>query len=152
MTTVAAATVVTVVATTVVAAMTDLPPPAAEGVSLSAAERLAALRTPSKQRGRPALAAKVLAAGLSTTAMLGLVTAMGWPADAPTGQNTAASTTPPTAPATTVAPLVPATTLPGAQPTTVPPVTVPAAIPVDQVPVQVAAGGTDSNITTKTSG
>jgi hypothetical protein len=144
--------VVTVAAAMTAAAMTDLPPPAAEAVPSSAAERLAALRTPSKHRGRPALAAKILAAGLSTTAMLGLVTAMGWPEDAATGQTTAAPTTPPTAPATTVAPLAPATTLPGAQPTTVPPVTIPAAIPVDQVPVQVAAGGADSNITTKTSG
>ena len=132
--------------------MTDLPTPAPDGVSVSAAERLAALRTPSKKKGRPAHASKILAAGLSTTAMFGLVTAMGWPARTAAGQADAA---PPTAlvpvtpaPAPTVAPLVPASPLPAS----VPPVTIPVAVPVAEVPVQIAVVATDSNITTKTSG
>lgn len=148
----AIAAVVSVVGATVAAAMTDLAPRAAEGVSASAAERLAALRTPSKQRGRPARASKILAAGLSTTAMFGLVTAMGWPADAASGQTTAAPLTTTAAPLPAVVPLAPATTLPAGQPTAMQPMTIPVAIPVVDLPVQVTAGRTDSNTTTSTSG
>ncbi|MEP7201989.1 MAG: hypothetical protein ABI894_05230 [Ilumatobacteraceae bacterium] len=146
--------------------MTDLPPPAAgnspvadparsrEAVSAAAAERLAALRKPSKERGRPALAAKILVGGLSTTAMFGLVTYMGWPQPAAdqgtaTAQPAIAATPLPTVP-TTAAPTTNST--PAGRPTTVPPVTIPVAVPVEVVPIQVATGSTNSNITTKTSG
>jgi len=143
--------------TTTAAAMTEPAHPAAEGVSASAADRLAALRTPSKKKGRPAHASKILAAGLSTTAMLGLVTAMGWPVNAGSAQThaplpTALPTAPPTAvPVATVEPLLPATRLP-AQPTAVPPGAITVATPVAEVPVPIAAGRTNSNTTTKTSG
>jgi hypothetical protein len=44
----------------------------------SSAERLAALRTVAPNRRRPAYNSKIMTAGLSTTAMLGMIAGMGW--------------------------------------------------------------------------
>ncbi len=43
-----------------------------------AAERLAALRAPSTKRTKPASTSKILSAGISTTALFGMVAVMGW--------------------------------------------------------------------------
>jgi hypothetical protein len=90
---------------TTAAAMTD-PVPA------SAAERLAALRAPSKDRGKPAHAWKILTAGMSTSAMFGLVAAMGW-------GGTAQSTALPPDTAVQIVPSAPVATIPV---TTAPPI------------------------------
>ncbi len=144
------AAVATVATTTIVAATMTEPAPCE--ISASAAERLAALRTPTKTRSRPAHSWKVLSAGLSTTAMFGLVTAMGWPSDADGLQATAAATpTVATLPASavpvasTVAPLIPV------DPATAVPVVIPVAVPVAQ-PVQIVSVLVASNTTTKSSG
>ena len=107
-------------ATTTAAAMT-------EPVSPSAAERLAALRAPSKDRGKPAHAWKVLAGGMSTSAMFGLIAAMGWGG---TAQSTAlppdtAVQTVPSAPVI----VIPVATIPA---TTIPVTTVLPAVVVDE--------------------
>lgn len=73
------------------------------------AERLAALRQPAQKRRKPAHSSKIMTAGISTTALLGLITAMGWP----TGTGNAQS-------ATQVAPVTDALT-PVAQVIQVPP-------------------------------
>ena len=136
----------------------------------SAAERLAALRAPSGKRTKPANTSKILAAGLSTTALFGLVTVMGWPTDAGSAQATAAPVAPiiqaaapaaiptlaaPTAvvsPAPvqpTVAPLVPVAPAVQAAPAPVAvPIVIPVAVPVAQPAAQAAA----SNTTTQASG
>ena len=145
-----------------------------------AAERLAALRPPvqAQKRRKPAHTSKILTAGISTTALLGLVTAMGWPTsvgNAQTAAPVAPDTTPlaqllpitpaatPTVPAVVVAPSVaPApATLPATLPPTVPataapvvtqaPVVIPVAIPVAR-PVVKKARRAVSNTVTKTSG
>jgi hypothetical protein len=162
------------------ATMTDPLLPDRE-ISASAAERLAALRQPStsKKRTKPAHTSKVLAAGVSTTALFGMVAFMGYQSGngaaqasaLPVAMPTAAQTAAPTPIAPTVAPLVPTTAAPVVVPT--PTAAVPAApvqvtpvqvapvpvieVPVVQVPVAVAAaqsnaGGTQSNTTTKSSG
>ena len=126
-------------------------------LAASTAERLAALRQPStsKKRTAPALTSKVLSAGISTTALFGLVAAMGWPASTATTQVSQPVATPttqiavatPVAP--TVAPLVPATPAPvpaDAVPTTIP-VAIPAAQPAPQIPAQPI----ESNTTTQAS-
>ncbi len=146
--------------------MTDPLPP-------STAERLAALRQPAQKRRQPAHTSKILTAGISTTALLGLVTAMGWQTAAESAQTTSLATTqvapvapaapvtpvtPVTAVAQTVVPLVsvvpapatvPATAAPLAAPA---PVVIPVAVPVAQPPVQMTSGGAASNTTTKASG
>ena len=136
----------------------------------SAAERLAALRAPSGKRTKPANTSKILAAGLSTTALFGLVTAMGWPSGPGSVQATAAPVTPviqaaapaaiPAVAATTavvspapvqptVAPLVPAAPVVQAAPAPVAvPIVIPVAVPVAQPAAQPAA----SNTTTQASG
>jgi hypothetical protein len=128
-------------------------------VSPSAAERLAALRAPSKTRGKPAHTSKVLAAGISTTALLGMVAVMGWQSGTGTAQSTVAvapaaqAATPTVAPVVadpTVARLVPAVPV-AAVPLPAAPVVIPVAVPVAQLPVQQAAPAA-SNTTTKTSG
>lgn len=154
------------VATTMVTTMTEPMLP-------TAAERLAALRAPSKKRSRPANTSKILSAGLSTTAMFGLVTAMGWSSGAGSVQATAAPVAPiiqgaaaaaaptvaaPTAVVSaapvepTVAPLVPVAPAQPAVPApaapVVVPVVIPVAVPVAQPRVQAAA----SNTTTSASG
>ena len=115
--------VVAAAATTTAAAMTDTPSP-------EMAERLAALRVPSKKRGQAAHASKIFVLGLSTSAMFGLVAAMGWPSAS--AQTTAL-------PPTTGIPLVPivspvdmtvAAALPTVVPTTPAPVAIPVAVPV----------------------
>lgn len=113
----------TTAAGTTAAAMT-------EPVSPAAAERLAALRAPSKERGRPAHTWKILTAGMSTSAMFGLVAAMGWGG---TAQSTAlppdtAVQIVPSAPVATI----PVATIPVATPVTTvaPPGVTPAAAPV----------------------
>lgn len=150
----------TVVVTT--AAMT-------EPIPASAAERLAALRTPSKDRGKPAKAWKILTAGVSTSAMFGLVAAMGWggttaqstalPADTTLPGDTtvqivpvspvaptSAPVAPTSAPTTpTVAPLIPST------PVATVLVTIPVAVPAPQAVAQKTTTRATSNATTKSS-
>ncbi len=146
-------------------------------ISASAAERLAALRQPStsKKRTKPAHTSKVLSAGISATALLGMIAVMGYESGAGAAQSAAlpVATIPtlqaaPTPIAPTVAPLVPATAVPvvptpaAAVPVApVPVAPVPVApvpvieVPVVQVPVAVAAqpnAGGQSNATTKSSG
>lgn len=149
-------------------------------ISASAAERLAALRQPStsKKRTKPAHTSKVLAAGLSATALFGMIAVMGYESGTGTAQTAALPVAIPTIQAAvptpvapTVAPLVPATPAPvvptpaaavPVAPVPVAPVPVaPAApvpvieVPVVQVPVAVAAqttSGGQSNTTTKSSG
>ena len=100
----------TTAAGTTAAAMT-------EPVSPSAAERLAALRAPSKERGKPAHTWKILTAGMSTSAMFGLVAAMGW-------GGTAHSTALPPDTAVQIVPSAPVATIPVATiPVTTTPVT-----------------------------
>lgn len=113
----------TTAAGTTAAAMT-------EPVSPSAAERLAALRAPSKERGRPAHTWKILTAGMSTSAMFGLVAAMGW-------GGTAQSTALPPDTAVQIVPSAPVATIPVATipvatsvTTVAPPGVTPAAAPV----------------------
>jgi hypothetical protein len=126
------------VATIMVATMTD-------PMSPSNAERLAALRRPSKKRTKPAHTSKVLSAGISTTALFGMVAAMGWQTGTSTAQSISATvpavmTTQPAPVQPTVAPLVPTA------PTTT---AIPVAVPATQPPVQTSAR---SNTVTKSSG
>jgi hypothetical protein len=101
----------------------------------NSAQRLAALRSAAPKRRKPAYNSKIMTAGLSTTAMLGMVAAMGWssvtsaqsvpllvpatdelpsldttavtdPATVPPVAALAVTTTPPTMPPVTVAPLI----------------------------------------------
>jgi hypothetical protein len=171
---VAAAVAATTVA--VAAAMTE---PIDPGLSVPnstgpiAAERLAALRKPNVKRAKPAHTSKIVAAGLSTTALFGMVAAMGWPTatgialSAPpqtTPTTTAApvvasTTTPPSVSTIPIVPTVPTTAVPVVIPETTPavpettPIVVPPAIPVVQVPVQNAPKKrTKSNTATKSSG
>ncbi|MDP9463550.1 MAG: hypothetical protein M3P52_02905 [Actinomycetota bacterium] len=133
--------------------MTDPLPP-------STADRLAALRQPAEKRRKPAHTSKILTAGLSTTALLGLVTAMGWQtgsAQTTTLPEPAIQSATPVAPVVPVVPVVPVMPALATVPTTAAPVAVPApvvipvAVPVAQVPVQIS-GGAASNTTTKASG
>lgn len=115
------------------------------------AERLAALRPAPPKRRKPAHTSKIMTAGISTTALLGLVTAMGWPTGTSNAQNTA-QTVPGTgaitptavqvAPVAAVAVALPAATaatVPVVVDTTVPaaPATVQALVPAT-VPTTVA--------------
>jgi hypothetical protein len=116
--------------------MTERPQPSAEQLA-----RLAALRqprpaevaevavttaaaSPSTRRAKPAQLSKIVTAGLSTSLVLGLVTAMGWSA-ASTGASDTGST-----PLPTVGPIVLAPSQPVADPTVLitAPVTVPAPV------------------------
>ncbi|MEO7369435.1 MAG: hypothetical protein ABIZ69_01140 [Ilumatobacteraceae bacterium] len=139
--------------------MTDSAQPQTEGST--AAERLAALRAPSTQkRGNSAHASKILAAGLSTTAMFGMVAALGWQSGTTTAQG-AGSAAVPTSPSATAPATVPSAVSPGVTTTTGAAVATPAWIPV-VIPVAVPAaktapsnttpGRTPSNVTTKSSG
>ena len=171
----------TAAATTTAATMTDplLPNPE---ISASAAERLAALRQPStsKKRQKPAHTSKVLTAGLSTTALLGMVAVMGWQSGTGTAQTSTSptlavpteQTAAPTPVTPTVAPLVPTPTtvsgviavppapapaatipVPATLPVIqVPVVQVPVAVPAAQPPARTTAGRAQSNTTTKSSG
>lgn len=118
-----------------------------EPVLPSAAERLAALRAPSGKRTRPANTSKILAAGLSTTALFGLVTAMGWPSGAGSAPTTSAAMVEPA-----VAPLVPVAPAARGVPATAAPVVVPIVIPVAVPVARPAAQAAASNTTTKSSG
>ncbi len=119
-----------------------------------AAARLEALRPQAQKRRKPAYTAKVFTAGVSTTAMLGLIATMGWPTGASVAQSAAppASLTPdvtlPVAPVavvppvqpapTTVAPVVTVAPLVVAPPPAVvtePPTTLPAPVPETAAPV-----------------
>lgn len=136
--------------------MTELRLPETTGPT--AAERLAALRKPTEQRGKPAHTSKICAAGISTTALFAMVAAMGWPSGTETAQSASLQTT-----TTPVVPLVTPTPVP---PITVPatgaavptvataaaPVVIPTATPVEQSPVQNASVRTASNTVTKSSG
>ena len=131
----------------------------------SQAERLAALRSPAqKKRQKPAHTAKIFTAGLSTTAMFGLVAAMGWPSGSGVAQGAApvepavtpvaltipalaipALAIPAPAAAAQTAPVViptpavvaePATTQPAPVPTVAAPIVIPVAVPVAQPAVQ----------------
>jgi hypothetical protein len=133
------------------ATMTDPgQPESAPAISASSAERLAALRQPSKKRSKPAHTSKVLSAGAATTALFGMIAVMGWQSGISTAQGAAALPVPtvpttqsaPTPVLPTVVPLVP----------TAAPVLIPVAVPVAQPPVQTDAGRTPSNTTTKSSG
>ena len=150
--------VVAVAATTVgaTAAMTDLP--VSESTGPTAAERLAALRKPTEQRGKPAHTTKIFAAGISTMALFAMVAAMGWPSGTESTQSASLqTTTTPVVPLVTPTPVppitVPATraTVP-AIPVTTAPVVIPTATPVEQSPVQNASVRTASNTVTKSSG
>jgi hypothetical protein len=128
-------------------------------ISASSAERLAALRQPSttKKRSKPADTAKVLATGISTTALFGIVAVMGWQTNMGTAQASASitpttlsvpptiQTAPPVAVTPSVAPLVPVA------PATVP-TTIPVAVPTTQPLVQTPTVRVPSNTTTKASG
>jgi hypothetical protein len=146
----------TTAAVTAVATMIDPLLPTA------AAARLEALRPQPQKRRKPAHAAKIFTAGVSTTAMLGLVAAMGWPTGGGVAQGAApaAPLTPdvtspvspvtlpiPVLPAPTAAPVVtvppavvvapvvvtePPTTLPAPAPATVAPIVIPVAVPAAQ--------------------
>ena len=133
--------------------MTELPPPSTAPTS---ADRLAALRKPAQKRGKPAHTSKIFAAGMSTTAMFALVTAMGWPSGTATTQSVPLDATTTTTPVVPLVPVVTPTTHPLAVPTTVPttatPVVIPTATPVEQSPVQNASVRTASNTVTKSSG
>ena len=129
---------------------------APDSTGTTAAERLAALRKPTEnKRGKQAHAAKILAAGLSTTALFGMVTAMGWRTQTEAAQSSQSPTT--TAPPST--PVVPSTTSQvtddddraATGPTTSVPVVIPGATPVVQLPAP-NAGRTPSNTVTKSSG
>jgi hypothetical protein len=129
---------------------------------LSAEERLAALRAPSKKRPKPAHTSKVLSAGISTTALLGLVAAMGWPSGTGSAQSAepVAAATQAATPAAPTVPTVP-TSVP-ALPAVVPmtpapapaavPVVIPAAVPVTASPAPEPAAPVPSNTTTQSSG
>src|SRR5258706_5684312 len=109
------------------AAMTDsidpgLPLPGSIGAS--AAERLAALRKPTEKRRKPAHTSKIFAAGVSTTALFGMVAAMGWP----TATQAAQSAPLPTTSAAPTVPVAAATTTPAPVPTT-------ATVPATAAPV-----------------
>jgi hypothetical protein len=153
-----------------------------EPVSQSAAERLAALRATSKDRGKPAHVGKILTAGLSTSAMFGLVAAMGWgstvqgsalPPDtavqvvpvAPVVTNATTTSTTTTPTTTVVAPIAapmsddapvptpPAITAPvTAAPVATDPVTIPVAVPAPAPPAQKKKIKATSNVATKSSG
>jgi hypothetical protein len=131
----------------------------------SQAERLAALRSPAqKKRQKPAHSAKIFTAGISTTALFGLVAAMGWPtgngiaqgaaavepAVTPVALTIPALTIPAPAAAVQTAPVViPATAVVAAPvPTVAAPIVIPVAVPAAQRPAAPAA----SNTTTKSSG
>lgn len=133
------------------------------------AERLAALRSPAKKRAKPAHTSKVLTAGISTTALFGMVAVMGWQSGTGSAQNNAATPTatqgvlpvpvvavittptiivsPQTVPAT-VAPLAPTVPVTVAEtvPATVTPV-IPVAVPAPQPKPRAA-----SHTKTKSSG
>jgi hypothetical protein len=121
-----------------------------EPIPASAAERLAALRSPSKDRAKPALAWKILTAGMSTSAMFGIIAAMGWggTADSTTLPPNTAAQVVPVAPVVTVAVTTGRVTTISADDDT-PAVVVPAPTPAaqPQKPVTRAA----SNTTTKSS-
>lgn len=168
--------VAVVVATTVVAAaMTESITPGLAGpesAQPAAAERLAALRKPSDQRAKPAHTSKIVAAGLSTTALFGMVAAMGWPTGAQTAQSAPLQTTtipvaravPLVAPTSTLAtvPAVdtdqmdptipPIPTVPPVPTTAAPVIVVPEATPVVQAPVPKPSTRAKSNTVTKSSG
>jgi hypothetical protein len=145
--------------------MTERPQPSAEQLA-----RLAALRqprpaevaevavttaaaSPSTRRAKPAQLSKIVTAGLSTSLVLGLVTAMGWSATS-TGASDTGSTPLPTvgpivlapsqpvvdptvlitAPVTVSAPVVAA---PAGEPVIVPATAAPAAVPVTAAPAPV---------------
>ena len=141
--------VVTTKAMTAVATMTD------PGLQPPTPPRLAALRqSTGKKRGKPAHTSKVLTAGISATALFGMVAVMGWQ----TGTSTAEPPAPLLTPVpSTVAPLVPVPTPVStalATPTTAAPILilVPVAVPAAQPPVQTNNGRSQSNIITKSSG
>jgi hypothetical protein len=120
---------------------------------LSTEERLAALRAPSRRRSKPAHTSKILSAGISTTALLGLVTAMGWPSGTGSAQSAAPPAGPqavtPAAPTVpTAVPQLPVVATPAPAPVEVP-VAIPAAVPVTPVPGSVAP--IPSNTTTQSS-
>jgi hypothetical protein len=100
--------------------MTERPQPSAEQLARLAALRqprpaeaagTAAVASPSPRRAKPAQLSKIVTAGLSTSLVLGLVTAMGWSA-ASTGASDTGST-----PLPTVGPIVLAPAQPVADPT-----------------------------------
>jgi hypothetical protein len=117
------------------------------------AARLEALRPQAQKRRKPAHAAKIFTAGMSTTAMLGLVAVMGWPTGGGVAQGaaSAAPLTPdvasPVSPVTLPVPVLPAPTT--AAPVvavvpavvvapavvTEPPTTLPAPVPATVVPI-----------------
>ena len=141
-----------------VATMTDAPGP--EGaIAASAAERLAALRQPStsNKRTQPATTSKILSAGISTTALFGLIAAMGWQTGTGVAQSASAplETPPaqvssPTPVTPTVAPLVPTTGTVSPAVAAVP-TTIPVAVPAAQ-PAPTNSRRVQSNATTKSSG
>ena len=145
----------------------------------TAAERIAALRQPNEKRQTPAYASKIVAAGISTTALFGLVTAMGWQdgvgsAQAPLQEATVPETVTPVvqvvptslAPTTVApiedAPMVIDTTLPPTVPAEVPvevpavvdtaPVVVPVAVPAPKPKVHKKVVQPPSNGSTQPSG
>lgn len=156
----------------VAAAMTESITPGLAGpesAQPAAAERLAALRKPSDQRAKPAHTSKIVAAGLSTTALFGMVAAMGWPTGAQTAQSAPLQTTtipvaravPLVAPTSTLAtvlavdtdqtnPTIP--TVPPVPTTAAPVIVVPEATPVVQAPVPKPSTRAKSNTVTKSSG
>lgn len=142
--------------------------PAPGSIGPSAAERLAALRKPTQKRRKPAHTSKIFVAGVSTTALFGMVAAMGWPTATQTAQSaplpstTAAPAVPVVAPTTTPPPALPTATVPTTAapvpttaapvPTTAAPIEIPVATPVVQAPVQKASKRIPSNTATKSSG
>jgi hypothetical protein len=125
-------------------------------IAQTSADRLAALRAPSSNRQKPAHTSKILSAGISTTALFGMVAVMGWPsttgnaqsADAAVAATQAVTPAPPTLPL--VAPPTTPAEIPAAVPAVVPAVVV--TVPVDPPTTRTPPAPIPSNTTTKTSG
>jgi len=127
------------------------------------AQRLAALRTPATKRQKPAHNSKILTAGLSTTALFGMVAAMGWASGSSASSTPAESAVSPVVfnvpvqlPVLPTPPVTTATTQPASPTTQVAPA--PAAAPVVVIPVAIPAPAAQpqaqkkSHTTTKSSG
>jgi hypothetical protein len=100
----------------------------------TSAERLAALRSAAPKRRQPAYNSKIMTAGLTTTAMLGMIAAMGWTSA------TSAQSVPQLVPATDALPPIDTTGVgePMTAPVTVLPVTAVAPVPATVAPSTVA--------------
>lgn len=135
-------TTITAKTMTTVATMTDPTP---------ATTRRTRRRHAAPQRSMPTQTSKILVAGASATALLSMVTAMGWQSgtsDAGTSDPTAVSSSLPI-PTGTVPPVLGTVSAGSRQPAAVVPVVV---VPVAQHAVQAVSTQRASNVLTKSSG